>query len=70
MFNLFTREPTHCSHSASCSLHSSNASVLNSSEEGIWADFHSEGYVENISESSGHFRKQGCLTLPPVGGRT
>lgn len=43
MFNLFAREPTHCSHSASCLLHLSDDSVLSSSEKGIWAHFHSEG---------------------------
>lgn len=55
MFNLFTREPTHCCHSAGCLLRLRGDSMLNSSEEGIRADFHSEGYVENISESKGHF---------------
>lgn len=61
MFNLFTREPTHCSHSASCLLHLSDDSVLNSSEEGIWADFYSKGYMENIFESNGHFDSRDVL---------
>lgn len=46
MFNLFTRGPTHCSHSSSCLHHLCADSVLNCSEEGIRAHFPSKEEVE------------------------